>query len=132
MFVLATTLPCETWGRTISTAEINAGLDPESPRVQAFVAYLRSAGMMIEYVASDRSWHAGRHGEVTLSIRTLPDWATEDEMKNALQQINLAYMLSARAHLAMSYPSHSARSASASRTTSDLMRLFRSYDEHRP
>jgi len=127
--VLAVALTGQTWARTISTVEINAGLDPDSPRIQAFVGYLRTAGMTIEYVASDRSWHAGRHGEVKMSIRTLPGWATEDEMKNALQQINLAYMLSPRAHIAMSYPSYSARSASASNTASGVVKLFKSYDE---
>jgi hypothetical protein len=128
--LLAMALPCGTWARTISTAEINAGLDPMSPGVQAFVARLRSGGIMIRYAASERRWHAGRHGEVAVSIRSLPDWATEDEMKDALRQINEAYMLSPRAHIAMSYPSYSQRAASAAQTAGDIVRLFRSYREH--
>lgn len=93
--------------KPLDNATINAGLDPKSPRIQAFVAYLKKNGMTLVYSDSSKSWHIVQprpsSGNFSVSIRSFPDWATEQQMGHAISQINLAYKLNAPAHLAVSY-----------------------------
>ena len=84
---------------------INAGLDPRDPRLLRLVAYFRANGVQLEYESG--LWHAPAyawHGAtVGVSLRTFPEWASTEEMREAISRINLAYALNPTAHIAMSY-----------------------------
>ena len=86
----------------IDLKTLSAGLDPNDPQVLAFVQYLAEHGLILKY-GPKRYWDVS-NAEFSVCIRALPTWATEEEMQRALFQINLAYRLNAKAHIAMSYP----------------------------
>jgi hypothetical protein len=96
--------------RVLDDATFNAGLDPRDQRIVALVAWLKHKGVTLEYTgtAEGGGWwrltepKAPADYDVVFSIRSFPDWASEAQMHKALD-INLAYMLNAPAHLAMSY-----------------------------
>jgi len=84
---------------------INAGRDPRDPRLLRLVAYFRANGVQLEHESG--LWHAPAyawHGAtVGVSLRTFPEWASTEEMREAISRINLAYALNPTAHIAMSY-----------------------------
>src|SRR5688500_17573477 len=92
----------------LDNATINAGLDPRSPRIVALVAHFEAHGIKLVR-EKHGSWRvtepANPDYDVMVSLRAFPEGATADQMQNELMQINLAYRLNARAHVAMSYPS---------------------------
>jgi len=98
--------------RPLDTATINAGLDPTDQRILALVSWFKRKGVTIEYIEQAEGhgnwWRitqpkiSGEY-DVTFSIRTFPVWASEHQMRHAINSINLAYILNAPAHLAMSY-----------------------------
>lgn len=96
--------------RTLDQATFDAGLDPSDKRIVALVAWLKHKGVTLEYTGSAEGggwWRltepkTSAEYDVVFSIRSFPSWASEAQMRAALD-INLAYMLNARAHLAMSY-----------------------------
>lgn len=97
--------------RQLDEATINVGLDPRDARIVAFVAWLKQKGVTLEYVenAEDNggNWRFIKPQTsddylVAFSIRSLPPWASSEQMREALD-INLKYMLNASEHLAMSH-----------------------------
>lgn len=92
----------------LDNATINAGLDPTDKRIVALVSWLRRKGITLESEGS--GWwkvtqpKTSDEYDVVFSIRSFPAWASEQQMRDALD-INLAYVLNAPAHLAMSYGS---------------------------
>ena len=98
-------------GRPLDDATFNAGLDPTDKRIVALVSWLEGKGVALEYATSIEGdggwWRVSRpkmsvEYDVVFSIRTFPSWASEAQMREALD-INLAYQLNAAAHLAMSF-----------------------------
>jgi len=88
-------------------ATINAGLDPTDARIVALVSWLEDRGVTLEYTPAHGDWRVTHPKtpdgyDVTFSIRSFPEWASEEQMRKALD-VNLAYMLNAPAHLAMSF-----------------------------
>jgi hypothetical protein len=88
---------------------VNPGSDPNDHRIQALIGYFARNGIHLE--PDDRDgWRLTKPEtpdgyDVIFSIRTFPEWASEDQMRWSLMQINLAYMLNGPARLAMSYGS---------------------------
>lgn len=81
-------------------------------RVEAFVAWLERKGVTLEPTEAPRSrsrfseWkvthpQSDAHFEILFSIRSFPDATSEQEMNDAVREINLAYMINASARLAM-------------------------------
>jgi hypothetical protein len=86
---------------------INPGGEPNDPRVQALIRYFEQNGIHLEPDERDL-WRLTKPAfpdgyEMAFSVRTFPEWASEEQMRVSLMQINLAYMLNAPAQLAMSY-----------------------------
>ena len=90
----------------LSNKVVDAGLNPKGERILAYVAYLERNGIKLKYEEEIRDWRIiePKHddGWPAVSIRTLPLTATEEQMRFALANINLAYDLNVDAHLAMS------------------------------
>jgi hypothetical protein len=103
-------VPAAVSARQLDDATFNAGLDPTDKRIVALVAWLKHKGVTLEYAGSPEGggwWRvtepkASADFNVVFSIRSFPSWASEAQMREALD-VNLAYMLNASAHLAMSY-----------------------------
>lgn len=87
------------------------GYATNDQRIQSFVSWLQSQGVILEY----RPEVAEGHGvwrlaqpktsdeyDVVFHIRSFPAWASEEQMREAID-VNLAFMLNAPEHLAMSY-----------------------------
>ena len=126
-------LCCSGWSKEISLNELNAGLDPRQPGIQAFATYLKGNRIEISYAEAERRWRVIEESEVIrVSIRSLPCSASEDEMSMAIRQINLAYLLNVKACMAMSYPSHTQKSAKTRKTADRLVQLFKEYDPQKP
>jgi len=71
------------------------------------VSWLKDRGVTLEYTPAHGDWRVTqpktRDGyDVIFSIRSFPEWASEEQMRKGLD-VNLAYMLNAPAHLAMSF-----------------------------
>lgn len=94
--------------RALDSDMMRAGLDPTDDRIVALVSWLEREGVTLESEGS--GWwrltkpKAPDGYNVVFSIRSFPAWASEQQMREALD-INLAYILNAPAHLAMSYGS---------------------------
>lgn len=97
--------------RQLDDATFQAGLDPGDKRILAFVAWLKQRGITLDYVnyevGEGGSWRlikpsTSEEYTVSFSIRSFPSWATEEQMRTALD-VNLAYTLNAPEHLAMSH-----------------------------
>jgi hypothetical protein len=103
-------VPAAGSARQLDEATFNAGLDPNDQRIVALVSWLKGKGVTLEYAGSPEGGGWWRVTEpkisddydVTFSIRSFPSWASEAQMRAALD-VNLAYQLNAPAHLAMSY-----------------------------
>ncbi len=112
--------------RVLDDATFNAGLNPSDKRIVALVAWLKHKGVTVEYTGSAEGGGRWRVTEpktpadydVVFSIRSFPAWASEKQMREALD-INLAYMLNAPAHLAMSYGGTHGKNPEAKGPTSD-------------
>lgn len=97
-------------GRELDDATFSAGLDPSDKRIIALVAWLKHKGVTLEYTGSAEGGGWWRVTEpktpadydVVFSIRSFPIWASEAQMREALD-INLAYQLNVLSHLAMSF-----------------------------
>ena len=97
-------------GKPLDRATFEAGLDPNDKRIVAFVSSLKHKGVTLEHAkpGADHGWwiitqpKISEDYDVGFSIRSFPPWASEEQMREALD-VNLAYMLNAPAHLAMSY-----------------------------
>lgn len=96
--------------RQLDDATFSAGLDPSDTRIVALVSWLKHKGVTLEYTGSAEGggwWKVVQPKtpadyDVVFSIRSFPAWASEKQMREALD-INLAYQLNAPAHLAMSF-----------------------------
>lgn len=89
----------------LDNATIEAGLNPKNERIQALVAYLgRHDIKLVNKESSFWELVEPKHTDVviTVSIRSFPPSASEEQMRWALHRINLAYNLNAPARLAMS------------------------------
>jgi hypothetical protein len=112
--------------RPLGKATVHAGLDPNDKRIVALVLWLKHKGVTLEYAKStegDGWWRVTEpktsdEYDVTFSIRSFPSWASEEQMREALD-VNLAYMLNAPAHLAMSFGGFSGRHPDARLPKSD-------------
>ena len=120
LLFIAGSLGCEgpKQGAPLDNAAINAGLDPQDHRIVALVAHFEAHG--IKLVHERGGWWrvtepADLDYDVIVSLRAFPEGASADQLQDALARINLAYLLNARAHVAMSYPS--LRGASPGATT---------------
>ena len=109
LLIMAGSLGCEgpKQDAPLDTATINAGLDPQNSRIVALVAHFETHG--IKLVHERGGWWrvtqpANLGSDVIVSLRSFPESASADQMQNALMQINLAYLLNARGHVAMSHP----------------------------
>ena len=99
---------------------------PPDKRIVDFVAWLKRKGVTVECTT-----HGGSQGslkiieptisgdyEVRFIIRSFPSYASEAEMREAID-VNLAYMLNAPAHLAMSYAGFHGKNADSTLSESD-------------
>ena len=87
----------------------NIGLDPDQPEIMAFIQYLKSGGVVLErdHPRIGVWWRVAglpADSQIVVSVRTLPPGLSEQQMRDALLPISLAYMLNPHARLAMSYP----------------------------
>jgi len=79
----------------------------EAAAVKAVVAHFAKHGIKLqrdergEWLVADPKADGY---DVVVHMRTFPPGATEQEMRDTLRQINLAYMLNVPARVAMSYP----------------------------
>jgi hypothetical protein len=77
-------------------------------RIQAFARYLSGRGITL-VEEPDASWRVERPVAdgyvVVVRFRVYPPMATEEQMREDLSRINLAFKLNVGAQLAMSYPS---------------------------
>ena len=99
-------------GCSLTTMEAG-GADVKPPAlddapIKSIVAHFAKIGVKLE--ADKRGWWVvtdpkGDDYQVVVHLRTFPAAATERDMRDALQEINLGYMLNAPARVAMSYPS---------------------------
>jgi hypothetical protein len=115
---------------------INAGLDPENPSIVALVAYFENRGIQLAH-ERDGWWRvvqpANQKFDVIVSLRSFPQAASVEQVREALARINLAYHLNPGSHLAMSYPGvrgggpEATKDAGFVRLKADLERLFREY-----
>jgi len=105
---------------------VNSGHDPNDQRTMAFVSWLKRKGVTLEYAKQPEDggpWRVTQpkvsaEYEVVFSIRAFPSGASEKQMRDALD-VNLAYMLNAKAHLAMSYAGYQGRHPEAKLPKSD-------------
>jgi hypothetical protein len=92
----------------IDNATLNAGLDPKNRQILGLVDYFEAQGVELMH---DRTgwWRVTRPAtpdfDVMVSLRSFPESASADQLRESLTRINLAYLLNAPAHVAMSYPS---------------------------
>ncbi len=94
----------------MDNATFEAGLDPRDERIQALVRWIKRQGITLDYTkfpTGGGTWKVVQpkvsdEYQVVFSIRSFPSWASDEQMREALD-VNLAYMLNAPAHLAMSY-----------------------------
>lgn len=79
----------------------------DDARIKAVVAHFAKNGVKLE-TAKDGGWMVadpkGDGYEVIVYLRTFPPDATEKEMRDKLQMVNLAHHLNVPSRLAMSYP----------------------------
>jgi hypothetical protein len=101
-------------GKPLDRATFEAGLDPNDKRIVAFVSWLKRKGVTLECSKNPAvvGWRVAQpksseEYDVMFSIRTFPSWASEDQMREAIDDFSLAYMLNGPAHLAMSYGGYS-------------------------
>ena len=95
---------------------VNSGHDPNDKRTIAFVSWLKQKGVTLEYARNPGDggpWRVTQpkisaEYDVVFSIRAFPSGAPEKQMRDALE-VNLAYVLNAKAHLAMSYAGYQGR-----------------------
>jgi hypothetical protein len=122
----------------LDNATVNAGLDPENPRILALVDYFETKGIQLVH---DRGgwWRVTRPPtpkvDVIVSLRSFPESASAYQMRDALTRINLAYLLNAGARVAMSYPGlRGARPGAITdvRIVQLQTRLERLFQEYRP
>ena len=77
-------------------------------RIQVFVRYLAGRGITL-VEEPEASWRVDRPVAdgyvVVVRFRVYPPMATEEQMREDLVHVNLAFRLNAGARLAMSYPS---------------------------
>lgn len=138
VLLIAGSLGCEgpKQDAPLDNTTLNAGLDPHNHRIVALVAYFEAHG--IKLVHERGGWWrvtepANLGYDVIVSLRAFPEGASEDQLQNALARINLAYLLNARARVAMSYPSARGAGPGATREApfvalnAALQRLFREY-----
>ena len=113
--------------RQLDNATFNAGRDPTDKRIVAFVAWLKRKGVTLEFVKPAEGdggvWRIAQPQisdkyDVYFLIHSLPTWASEKQMREALD-VNLAYMLNAPAHLAMSYAGFTGKHPEAKLSQSD-------------
>lgn len=98
--------PVPTKERPLDNETINAGRNPDDPRIRALVAYLETRAFTLVHTGNGNWLVSAREmpgWEKVVHIRSFPAEATEDQMRGALQRISLAYRLNPRAHIAMSY-----------------------------
>jgi len=130
-------LPLVGAGASIDNKTLNAGLDPTQRRILAIVAYFERNGIRLEHEPKSSisgTWRVVHPPGIgfDVSIRTLPQAATKDEMDEALRRISLAYRLNPRAHIAMSYPMGDAREGQSAQVAARLAELFARYDPDIP
>jgi hypothetical protein len=102
-------------GKPLDRGTFEAGLDPNDKRIVAFVSWLKRNGVTLEYSKNPAEvgwWRVAQpkpseEYDVMFSIRTFPSWASEDQMRKAIDDFSLAYMFNGPAHLAMSYGGYS-------------------------
>jgi hypothetical protein len=122
----------------LDNATLNAGLDPKNHQILALVGYFESQGVELTH---DRTgwWRVTQPAtpdfDVMVSLRSFPESASADQLRESLTRINLAYLLNAPAHVAMSYPS--LRGGRPGATTDARFvelkaRLERLFHEYRP
>ncbi len=92
----------------LDSVTVNAGLDPKNHQILAMVDYFKAHG--VELVHDRGGWWrvtqpATPGFDVEVSLRSFPERASAYQMRDAVGRINLAYLLNAEAHVAMSYPS---------------------------
>jgi hypothetical protein len=97
------------WGLTTPSA---GGADDKAPApddapIKAVVAHFAKNGVKLR--KDEGSWWVvadpkGDGYEVIVALRTFPAGATEQQMRDELKRINLAFMLNAPARVAMSHP----------------------------
>ena len=95
---------------------VNSGHDPNDKRTMAFVSWLKQKGVTLEYARNPGDggpWRVTQpkisaEYDVVFSIRAFPSGASEKQMRDALN-VNLAYVLNTKAHLAMSYAGYQGR-----------------------
>jgi hypothetical protein len=122
----------------LDNVTVNAGLDPKNPRILALVDYFEAQG--VELVHDSAGWWrvtrpATPKVDVIVSLRSFPESASAYQMRDALARINLAYLLNAGAHVAMSYPGlRGARPGAIAdvRIVELQTRLERLFQEYRP
>ena len=110
LLLVAGSLGCKGTGQEapLDNTVLNAGLDPHNRQVVALVAYFETHGVKLAY-ERDGWWRVTQPAipgfDVIVSLRSFPESAPAHQLQKSLTRINLAYVLNAGAHVAMSYPS---------------------------
>lgn len=105
---------------------VNSGHDPNDQRTITFVSWLKQKGVTLEYAkypGDGGPWRVTQpmisaEYDMVFSLRAFPSGASEKQMRDALD-VNLAYVLNAKAHLAMSYAGYHGRHPDAKLPTFD-------------
>jgi len=119
----------------LSNEVLNAGLNPKDKRILALVDYLGRNGIKLVFAKELGHWRIvePKHddGWLTVSIRTFPRSATEEQMRFAVANINLAYEPNVDAKLGMSHIG--ARDAKGAPLPKGLQaKLWRLFHDYRP
>src|SRR5262249_52097727 len=85
-------VPAAVSARRLDEATFNAGLDPNDRRIVALVSWLKHKGVTLEYAGSPDGggwWRVTEpktldQYDVAFSIRSFPSWASEKQMREAL------------------------------------------------
>src|SRR5262245_16713218 len=91
-------VPAAVSARQLDEPTFNAGLDPNDKRIVALGSWLKHKGVTLEFAGSTEGggwWRVTEpktsdEFDVTFSIRSFPAWASEAQMREALD-VNLAY-----------------------------------------
>ena len=103
--------------------------------IDAFVRYLDGRGITLRR-DRDGWWRVERPRsdgyDVIVALRTFPPTASEEQMREQLTRVRLAFVLNPRARLAMSYPSARGTLPDGARLDDlavrrELLRLFSEY-----
>lgn len=140
LLCLAGSVGCKGTGQRapLNDTVLNAGLDPQNRQILALVAHFDTYGVKLAHEKGGW-WRVTQPTipgfDVVVSLRSFPENSPASQLHESLARVNLAYVLNAGAHVAMSYPSlRGARPADTAdvRFVELKAKLERLFQEYRP